>query len=142
MELGIYGVEKEAWILKFDGSSTKNPIARIVIISPSEVKTTLSFHMAFRCTNNRAEYESLVIGLEILLVLGEKDIRVIGDSQLVLRQLTREYKCNNLLLAPYFTAAIQLLGFFDSEEFEHMPRKSNWEADELAQIASGVKRGE
>ena len=84
VELGIYGVEKESWILKFDGSSTKNPIAGIVIISPSEVKTTLSFNMAFRCTNNQVEYESLVIGLEILLELGEKDIRVIGDSQLVL----------------------------------------------------------
>ena len=70
------------------------------------VKTTLSFNLAFECTNNQAEYEALVIGLEILLELRAKDVRVIGDSQLVLHQLTWEYKCNNLLLAPYFTAAI------------------------------------
>ena len=38
-----------------------------------------------------------------------------------LRQLTREYKCNNLLLAPYFTVSIQLLDFFDYVEFEHVP---------------------
>ena len=84
----------------------------------------------------------MVIGLEILLELGAKNVSVIGDSQLALRQLTWEYKCNNLLLAPYFTAAIQLLDFFDNVEFEHVPRESNWEADELAQISPGVKMGE
>ena len=72
-------------------------------------------------------------------MLGEKYARIIGDSQLVLRQLKREYKCNNLLLATYFTAAIQLLDSFDNVEFEHVHRESNWEADELAQIASSVK---
>ena len=97
-----------------------------MIISLKGVKTTLSFSLAFECTNNRAEYEALVIGLEILLELREKDVRVIGDSQLVLRQLTVEYKCNHLLLAPYFTAAIQLLDSFDNVEFEHVPREANW----------------
>ena len=113
-----------------------------MVISLRGVKTTLSFNLAFEYTNNQAEYEALVIGLDILLKLGEKDVRVIRDSQLVLRQLTGEYKCNNLLLAPYFTATIQLLDSFDKVEFEHVLRESNLEADELAQIASGVKMGE
>ena len=94
------------------------------IIAPRGVKTTLFFNLAFECTNNQAEYEDLVIGLEILLDLGAKDVRVIGDSQLVLRKLTREYKCTSLLLAPYFTTAIQLLDSFDNVEFEHVPRES------------------
>ena len=54
-------------------------------MSPKGVKTTLSFNLSFVCTNNQAEYEALVIGLEILLELGAKDVRVIRDSQLVLR---------------------------------------------------------
>ena len=107
MELGIYGEKKEPWILKFDGSSTENSVdAGIVIISPREVKTTLSFNLAFECTNNQADYEALVISLEILLKLRAKYVRVIRYSQLVLQQLTREYKCNNFLLAPYCTIAI------------------------------------
>ena len=143
MELGIYRAEKDPWILKFDGSSTENSVsARIVIISPRGVKTTLSFNLVFECTNNQVEYEDLVIDLEILLELGAKDVRIIGDSQLVLRQLKRQYKCNNLLLEPYFTVVIQLLDSFDDVEFEQVPRESNLEADELAQIASGVKIGE
>ena len=66
-----------------------------------------------------------MIGLEILLELRAKDVRVIGDSQLILRQLTGEYKCNSLLLAPYFTTIIQLLDSFDNVEFEHVHRESN-----------------
>ena len=61
---------------------------------------------------------------------------------MVLRQLTGEYKCNIFLLAPYFIASIQLLDSFDNVEFEHVPKESKWEADELAQIASSVKMGE
>ena len=81
MELGIYGAEKEPKILKFDSSSKENSTGvEIVIISLRGVKTTLSFNLDFECINNQAEYEALVIGLEILLELGAKDVRVIGDS--------------------------------------------------------------
>ena len=63
MELGIYEVERQPWVLKFDGSSTeKFTGARIVIISSKEIKTTLYFNLAFKCTSNQAEYEDLVIG--------------------------------------------------------------------------------
>ena len=73
MELGIYGAEKKPWILKFDGSSIENSAGEgIEIISPLGVKTTLSFNLAFECTNNQAKYETLVIGLKIILELGEK----------------------------------------------------------------------
>ena len=69
-------------------------------------------------------------------------MHIIRDSQLVLRQLTREYKCNSLLLAPYYTASTQLLDSFHYVNFEYMPRESTWEADELAQVALGVKMSE
>ena len=59
--------------------------AAIVIISPKGIKTTLSFNLAFKCTNNQAENEALVIGLEILLELGAQEIHIIGDFQLVHR---------------------------------------------------------
>ena len=48
-----------------------------MIISLRGVKTTLSFNLTFECTNNQDEYKVLVIGLEILLDLGVKDVRVI-----------------------------------------------------------------
>ena len=132
MELGIYEVKRRPWILKFVGSSTvKFAGAGIVIISPKGIKITLSFNLSFKCTNNQAKYEASVIGLEILMELAAQEVHNIGDSQLVLRQLTWEYKGNNLLLVPYYTTSSQLLDYFHSVDFEYVPRESNWEADEL-----------
>ena len=86
MELRIYEVKRQPWILKFDGSSTKKSVgAGIVIISPKGIKATLSFNLAFKCTDNQAEYEALEIGLEILMDLRAQEVHIIGDSQLVLR---------------------------------------------------------
>ena len=94
VELGIYEVEMWPWVLIFDGSSKENSVgAEIVIISPKGIKTTLSF----KCSKNQAKYEALMIGFKILLELGEQEVHIIGDYQLVPQQLTGEYKCNNLL---------------------------------------------
>ena len=88
VELGIYEVERQPWILMFDGSSTEKTVGPgIVISSPKGIKITLSFNLAFKCTNNQAEYEAL----EILMELGAQEVHIIGDSQLVLQQLTGEY---------------------------------------------------
>ena len=119
VELGIYEVERRPWVLKLDGSSMENSAGvKIIIISPKGIKTTLSFNLAFKCTNNQVEYEALVI----LLELRAQEVHIIGDSQLVLRQLIGEYKCNDLLLAPYYTASTQLLYSFHIVDFEYMPR--------------------
>ena len=70
---------------KFDGFSTKNSArVGIVVIQPKGIKTTLSFNLAYKCTNNKDEYEALVISLEILLELGAQEVHIIGDYQLVL----------------------------------------------------------
>ena len=50
--------------------------------------------------------------------LRAQEVHIIGDSQLVLWQLTGEYKCNSLLLAPCYTASTQLLDSFQSVDFE------------------------
>ena len=126
MELGIYEVERRPWILKFDVSSTKKSVgAGIVIISPKGIKTTLYFNLAFKCTNNQVEYEDLVIGLEILIELGVQKVHIFGDFQLVLRQVTGEYKCNSLLLDPYYSASTQLSDSFHFVDFDYVLRKSN-----------------
>lgn len=78
--LGIYKVAKNPWTLKFDGSSTKDfTRAEVVIDSPKGVKTIFSFNLDFKCTNNQAEYEALVIGLEILLNLKAKEVYAIRE---------------------------------------------------------------
>ncbi|GKV17036.1 hypothetical protein SLEP1_g27591 [Rubroshorea leprosula] len=110
----------------------------VVVISPSGLKTQMSFQLDFDCTNNQAEYEALIIGLEMLVELKVSMVEVIGDSQLLLKQLSGEYKCTSLALAPYFALAVQLLEEFDDVSIRHVPRDQNYEANEMAQIASGL----
>ncbi|KAM1119793.1 hypothetical protein ACFX2B_043333 [Malus domestica] len=62
-------------------------------------------------TNNRAEYEALIIGLEILIELGATEVEVFGDSELVINQLNGEYKYRHITMADYYVASTQLLSY-------------------------------
>ncbi|XP_057432109.1 uncharacterized protein LOC130724857 [Lotus japonicus] len=68
---------------------------------------------------------------------GAKNVIVKGDSELVIKQLTKEYKCVSENLAKYYVKATSLLAKFDHAGVIHIPRINNQEANELAQIASG-----
>ena len=67
------------------------------------------------------------------------NIKIRGDSELVLKQLTQEYKCVKEYLTKYFSIASSLLDCFDHVDIEHVPRLENQEANDLAQIAFGYK---
>ena len=74
------------WTLQFDGSSTEDSAgAGIVLASPIGKKTHFSFKLDFKCSNNQAEYEALIIGLKILMNFKVLTVIVIGDSQLVVK---------------------------------------------------------
>jgi len=132
------GIESQPWKLYFDGSSHKNGIG-IVVVSPKNDKAKHKFQISQFCSNNKAEYEALITGLEIALELGARFIEIRGDSELVLRQLTKEYKCVNENLVMYYTMANVLLKRFTHVETRHLPRIENQEANDLAQMASGYK---
>jgi len=98
------GIESQPWKLYFDGSSHKNGTGiEIVVVLPKNDKAKDKFQISQFCSNNEAEYETLITGLEIALELGARFIEIKGDLELVLRQLTKEYKCVNERLVMYYT---------------------------------------
>lgn len=83
LNLNIVGLTR--WTMYFDDSKTKELAgAGMILLSPKEHKTQLSFKLDFSCMNNQAEYEALIIGLEILLELRASTVEIIGDSELVI----------------------------------------------------------
>ncbi|CAL8152483.1 unnamed protein product [Prunus armeniaca] len=100
----IYSVHLTPWKLYFDGSKTD-------------------------CTNNRAEYEALIIGLEMLVELG-------------IQSIAGEYKCLSPSLVVYLVAARNLLTEFREATWEHIPKEENFAANELAQVATGIQMPE
>jgi len=86
-------------------------------------------------TNNVAEYKALIAGLEMALENGVTDIDVKCDSQLVVSQVTGEWKIKNDRLRSLAAKAERLLYKFEKHALSHVPRSSNARADKLANEA-------
>jgi len=86
-------------------------------------------------TNNVAEYEALIWGLETALDHGVARLRVCADSELVVRQMNGIYRVKNEGLKLLFARAQALLRRFASVEIMHVRREQNAAADELANTA-------
>lgn len=80
----------------------------------------------------RLKYEALITGLFILLDLGETRVEIKGDSELVVRQLTKEYKCVNDNLLMYFVKSNSFLKNFEMVDIKHVPRIENQEANDFS----------
>ena len=103
-----------------------------MIISPNKIHTKFKYRIEGPCSNNEAEYEALIAGLEILFELGATRVEIMGDSVLVIKQITKEYKCVKENLIMYFVIANKLLRMFEMVSIRHIPRLKNQEANDLA----------
>ncbi|KAH7847405.1 hypothetical protein Vadar_025703 [Vaccinium darrowii] len=129
------------WKMWFDGSKTSQMAGiGVVLESPQGLKTKFGFQInEGECTNNQAEYEALVMGLELLLALKVDIVEVFGDSQLVINQVKGEFGCHSVGLKPYHQYVKLLIKQFHMITFTYVPRFFNEEADAVAQRASGFK---
>ncbi|XP_059654547.1 uncharacterized protein LOC132301296 [Cornus florida] len=124
------------WKLAFDGSSTSTGGgAGIILTSPTQ-HVTAAFKLAFRCSNNEAEYEALILGLLAALDKGISRLCMCGDSKLVVKQVMGESAVPEPSLSSYRTIIQKLLARFSSVRFLHVPRSNNRYPDALVMLAS------
>jgi hypothetical protein len=94
--------EKATWKMYFDGASNQHGYGvGVLLIAPDGVHIPLSAKLNFVATNNVAEYEVCIVGLEALLAIDVKEVKIFGDSTLVLAQAQRIWKMKEEHLKPY-----------------------------------------
>lgn len=86
-------------------------------------------------TNNFAEYQGLIAALEYTVQHGPKALKVISDSELMVRQIKGIYKVRNAILFDLHARARQLIAQLDWFSIGHVLRGHNQEADRLANAA-------
>jgi ribonuclease HI len=131
-------------IVHVDGGARGNPgpaAAACVVSSPDgEVLATRS-QLLGETTNNFAEYQALLLGLRCAAELGAREIELVGDSELIARQLTGAYKVKNAALRPLHRAALEQLAAFDRWSIRTVPRSENADADALVNAALDAAPG-
>ena len=117
-----------------DGAARGNPgPAGIGVVLRNDEKILLEVaEFIGKATNNVAEYMAFIRGLEEAIDMGEKNIEVFCDSELLVKQIAGEYRVKNEGLIPLFHHASSLMKKFKHCRVYHTPREENKLADKLA----------
>jgi ribonuclease HI len=129
-------IQPKLWTMYFDGSLMKTG-AGLLFISPLGKHLQYVLRLHFPASNNMAEYEALVNGLRIAIELGVRRLDARGDSQLVIDQVMKNSHYHDPKMEAYCDEVRCLEDKFYGLELNHVARRYNETADELAKIASG-----
>lgn len=121
-----------------DGAARGNPgeagCGAVIYDGAGAVRQEL-FRYLGKATNNVAEYEGLLMGLQAVLRLGGRKLKVQSDSELLVRQLNGLYRVKDQKLRPLYEQALRLLKRLESYRIIHVGRNQNKQADRLANLA-------
>ena len=125
------------WNMSFDGETSKKGAgAGIWIRPPMGEPKLLSYKLEFKCTNNVAEYEALILGLKALKHLQAQRINIRGDSELVIKEVYGSYQAKHPRLRSYMNLVLDLMEGFKECQYTVIPRGENSEVYTLAVSAS------
>jgi ribonuclease HI len=129
----------EEWVTAFcDGGSRGNPGPAgygVFIEGPDGEKLAELSDYLGKTTNNVAEYSALLAALEWALQSGHRRMRVVADSELLVKQIQGRYKVNSPDLRPLYEEAKRRIARLAMFRVEHVLRGKNQKADRLANLA-------
>uniref|UniRef100_A0A2N9GFI7 Uncharacterized protein n=1 Tax=Fagus sylvatica TaxID=28930 RepID=A0A2N9GFI7_FAGSY len=125
------------WTVNIDGSSTRDSGGiGIVLKSPEGDTIKQVVRLQYPTTNNKAEYEALLVGLKMTKILGATELDVLSDSQLVVGQVNGDYETKEGRMQQYLHFVRHQISQFREVRLSRIPRKQNTEADQLAKSVS------
>ncbi|GJZ95844.1 reverse transcriptase domain-containing protein [Tanacetum coccineum] len=127
----------EEWTLYTDGASSQKGVGvGLVLIDPPGMEYTYAIRLNFPSTNNKAEYEALLVGLRMAQKMKVQVLSVKVDSKLVACQMNGEFVASNEGMAKYLAKAKELAAPFKKFSIQNIPRNQNQKADVLSKLAS------
>ncbi|GKV35987.1 hypothetical protein SLEP1_g44174 [Rubroshorea leprosula] len=129
--------EPNEWTLYVDGaSSSKGSGAGALLIDPDGYRSEHALKFNFDATNNMAEYEALLLGLQLALELKISAIQVYSDSQLVVNQIKSLCEVVDPVMMKYVALVAELKCRFQRFCLSKIPRAENEQVDSLSKFAS------
>lgn len=125
-------------IVHVDGGSRGNPgpaAAASVVSSPDGEVLDEATRLLGVVSNNVAEYQALLLGLERAGALGAEAVEVINDSELIAKQVNGTYKVKHAAMRPLHAEALGALRGFQAWRIRTVPRAQNAHADALVNAA-------
>ncbi|XP_056691885.1 uncharacterized protein [Spinacia oleracea] len=92
----------------------------------------------YKASNNEAEYEALICGIQMSRAAGATDVLVLSDSQLIVSQVKGEYEAKHEAMIRYLEKVRQEAQQLSNFEVKHIPRSENNKADALSKLASSA----
>ncbi|XP_073138302.1 uncharacterized protein [Henckelia pumila] len=135
-EVAVFGQE-EVWRVFVDGASgIGGSGVGIILISPAQEKIEIAVKLDFQASNNEAEYEAVIAGMQRARDVGVSHIIIYSDSQLVVQQVNKTFCTREEKLIKYCKMIEELGASFNTWSIEQIPREENMEADALAKRAA------
>jgi ribonuclease HI len=124
----------ERLVVHVDGGARGNPgpaaIAAVLADPEGNVLEERS-EVIGRATNNVAEYRALLLGIERARALGARELDLVGDSELIARQVRGEYRVKDPSLRELHAQVAAALDGFERWSIRNVPREENARADRL-----------
>jgi ribonuclease HI len=128
----------EKLVVNVDGGARGNPgeaAIGVVVRSPAGEVLEQRGERIGETTNNVAEYRALLAGIERAAELGASELELVGDSELIVRQVKGEYKVKDATLRELHADVERALRPFEAWSIRHVRREQNAEADRLVNEA-------
>ncbi|XP_070009968.1 uncharacterized protein [Nicotiana sylvestris] len=131
------------WRIFVDGAANFKGVGIVaVLVSETGQRYLVSAKLRFPCTNNMAEYEACILGLNMAIDMNIQELLVIGDSNFLVHQVQGEWSTKNSKILSYLHHVQELIKRFTKIVFRHVPRIQNAIADALATLSSMIQHSD